>query len=265
MAAPTSQQIGQGGPAGGRKRNTFNNLMSKQGFNPGNVVSGGGLPTLDPSSVANYYSQLQTLQSTLATQLAGFRQQRVGLRGEAMVQRADIRTQGREALVAGIGDVTERGVLGGSADLENRIKTRAATASGVADVNRQLYDQLAQTKIEGQLARLAATQQAQGLASGVLAQRMDLAAQEQQNQIALRVARMQAQASATSTAAEMAMARKQLAIAKQTAQAARKQANNPFDPYAAYLSRQNGQNARQAGRAAGSAVQNAIAALYGRR
>ncbi|HEX9899738.1 MAG TPA: hypothetical protein VGC81_10955 [Candidatus Methylomirabilis sp.] len=234
MANP-SQQVGQGAPSrlgAGRKRNTMNNKMSKQGLGDlGSAVSGGDLPLLDPSAVASYYGQLQTLQSQLSTQLAGLRQQRVGFKGEARVARSDIRQQGQEALSGVVGSAIERGVLGSSAELEQRAETRAATSSGLADVNRQLYDALAESRLQAEQARLGFTQGTQQLAAGAIASRMQMAAQEKQNQISIRIARMQAAAQATTDAAQMDMARKQLRIARQEKQGLKALADNPYNPY----------------------------------
>lgn len=234
-------QVGQGAPTrlgAGRKRNTSTNMGSKQsagsifgGAAATEAVSGGDLPTLDPSAVSNYYGQLQTLQSTLMNTIAQLRNQRVGMRGEARVQRADIKQQGQAAIAAGINEDLDRGMLGSSADYKKRIEGRAAIAGGIADVNRGLHDALAESRFQAAAARLSATQGAQALASGAISSRMGLAAQEQQNQIAIQIAQMQARAARISSNAQMSLAEKQLRADRQTAQALRDLANNP-NPYA---------------------------------
>lgn len=217
----------------GRKRNTMNNKASKQNMFTYDAagISGGGLPTLDPSAAANYYGQIQTLQSSLQAQLASLKQQRIGLRGDASVARADARQQGRAALVETVNNSLERGMLGGTADLKARTQVKAATAGAVTDVNRQLYDQLAQNRLAGTQAALQTEQAIQGVEANAIAQRMNLAAQEKSNAIAIQAAQMQAAASAASTEAQMAMARKELRIQRQTALGYEAMANNPMSIY----------------------------------
>lgn len=211
MPAPNAQ-VGQG--SSGRKRNTANNnnynQMAQGALSDAMAnIGGGNLPALDPAAVANYYAQLQTLQSTLTNTLAGLKAQRKGYRGEAMAQKADVRSQGRDAIVEGINASLERGMLGSSADTEGRVEGVAAIQTGVTDVNRQLYDALAQNRIQGSAAVLGFEQGAQGLAGQAIGQRMELQAQELQNALAIQAANMQARASqiqsnATIYAAQMA-------------------------------------------------------------
>ena len=208
------------------------NLLSKQGINSvlstaQAGLSGGNLPALDPSAVANYYAQLQTLQSQLTNQLAALKSQRVGLKGEASVAVADTRQQGQQAITEAISSSMDRGVLGSSADVEQRIKGQAAIKSGVTDIHRSLYDTLAQNRLQGAGAALSFEQGAQGIASQAIASRMSLQAQELQNALAIRIANQQAAASAASTAAEMSMANAQLELARTQAQNNQIMANNP--------------------------------------
>lgn len=230
MPLQVNAQPAQGGSPG-RKRNTATNTYSKSDFMGGlsqasSSISGGGLPTLDPAAIANYYAQLDTLQASLTNQLAGLRSQRVGLRGEASAQKSDVRQQGQAALTEGINSALERGMLGSTSDVEGRIGTRAATQTGVADVNRQLYDALAQNRIEASGAVLTAQQGAQQIASTAIAQRMQLQAEERANALQIQIANMQAEASRISTAAEMAMANKQLQVARDEAHTARLEYQN---------------------------------------
>jgi hypothetical protein len=229
MAFQAAAQMGQGGNRGGenRKRNTSTNLASKQSF-PGTSakgISGGGLPTLDPSATANYYSQLQTLQTQLSTQLAALRQQRVGFRGESQVARADIRAQGVAAMSENVNASLERGMLGSSSDLAGRASVRAAVSSGITDVNRQLFQQLADSRIAAQQSALGYEQGVQQVESAAIAQRMQLAAQQQQNQLQIQLAQMQAEAQDVANAAQLQMSQKQLRIARQQAQALQALAN----------------------------------------
>jgi len=226
-------QLGQGN-APGRKRNTMNNMSSKQNIpliKP-EGISGGNLPTLDPAATANYYGQLQTLQSQLYNTLAGLRQQRVGLRGDAKVMRQDLRQQGIGQMSESVNASLERGMLGSSSDLSSRAGIKADVVSGVTDVNRQLYDQLAENRLEGSAASLQYEQGVQGVESQAIAQRMTLQQQEEQNQLQMKIARMQAHASEISNDAQMEMALKQLRAQRQQNKALRQMANHPVNPYA---------------------------------
>jgi hypothetical protein len=238
----------------------MNNLSSKQdpfGVATG-AISGGDLPALDPSAVANYYGQLQTLQSTLMNSLASLRAERVGFRGEANVQRADVKQQGIQAIAEGVGQSMDRGTFGSSADYKQRIQGQAAIASGIADVNRNLHNQLSQNRYTAAGARLTAEQQAQQLAAGAISQRMSQQAQEAQNQIAIRSAMMQARASRLSSAAETRLANYQLQGDQQTAAALKQLANNPYaSPWAQQLGLQDETAIRAA------AIQSGYAASYG--
>lgn len=230
-----AQQLGQGGLRGGenRKRNTMTNMMSKQGFPKMNPqgISGGGLPTLDPSATANYYGQLQTLQSQLMTTIAGLRAERKSFRGAAQVARKDVRQEAFGAMNETVNASLERGMLGSSNDLSNRIGVKAAMSSGITDVNRQLFEQLAQNRINEQQAALSYEQGVQQVEAQAISQRMNLAAQELQNKLAIQVAQMQAAAAQTSSDAQMAMAQSQLKASRQQAQALRDWANNWQNPY----------------------------------
>lgn len=227
----TNAQNGQG-----RKRNTANNLSTKQQQNFQGVlqasmsqITGGNLPALDPAAVANYYSQLQTLQSQLTNTLAGLKAERKGYRGEAMSQKADVRAEGRTAVVEGINASLERGMLGSSADTEQRINSIATMKSGVTDVNRQLYDALAQNRMQVTGAALSAEQGVQALTGTAISQRMDLQAQELQNALAIQTAQMQAQASQIQSNATIYAAQQGLRSARITAQGIKAAALN-FDP-----------------------------------
>jgi len=225
-----SGEMGQGG-APKRKRNTQANSISKGGGSgfqfDFSSLTGGDLPALDPAAIANYYGQIQTMQAQLANTLAGLRQQRVGLRGEAGVARQDVKAEGRAAMTETVNTGLERGMSGGSADLAGRAGVRADVAGGIADVNRSLYNQLAESRMQGTAAALGFDQASQQLEMSAIAQRMSLAQQQEANQIAIRTAKMQASATAQSTAAQMAMAQKQLRIERQTAKGMKAQANDP--------------------------------------
>lgn len=232
MPMPAGDTVGQG--SAGRKRNTANNnnygaipdlsAIAQQG------LTGGGLPTLDPSMVANYYGQLQTLQSQLTNQLAGLRAERHGLRGEASAQKSDVRSAGVATAVEGINDALSRGMVGSSADVEGRVGARVDTMKGVTDVNRQLFTALAANRLEGAGDVLTAEQGAQQIAAGALSQRMDLRAQEQQNALQMQIAQMQIRASNINNAAQMAMAQKGLNMQADQLKFERHMANNPAPP-----------------------------------
>jgi len=232
MAIKPSAQVGQGSNPN-RKRNTANNISSKQNM-PGidfAGISGGGLPTLDPSATSNYYSQIQTLQSSLANTLSQLRTQRVGLRGDAKVARVDTRMQGQAALGESVGGSLERGMVGSSADLSSRAGIHAGIVSGIAGVNRDLYNQLAQNTLQGTQAGLAAQQGVQQIEATAIAQRMQIQQTEAANAIQIRAAQMQANAQAIQNAAQLEMAQKQLRIERQQEKAFKKMANNYVSPF----------------------------------
>jgi hypothetical protein len=181
--------------------------------------------------VANYYGQVQTLQSQLSQQLAALRTQRVGMRGDARVARSDVRAEGQAAMSEAIGGAMDRGILGSSGELEKRAAVRGDIAGGIADVNRGLYQAMAESRIQGTQAQLAYQQGVQGIEAQAIASRMQLAQQEEANRLQIQIAQMQAQASAAQTAATNRMANYELMSARQAAQAARQMANNPMAMY----------------------------------
>ncbi len=244
MAAPNAQ-IGQGGRSPNRKRNTANNMITDRNLYTGigaggqaggaprlpSGLTGGDLPALDPSMVANYYGQVQTLQSQLAQNLAALRSQRVGMRGDARVARADAKASGVMGMSETVNNAMERGMLGSSGELSQRAGVRADTAGAIADVNRQLYQGIAESRIAGSQAQLAFQQGVQGIEAQAIASRMQLAQQEEQNRLAIQVARMQAAATDRQTDAQMKAARRELIVARQTAQGMETAANNPYAQY----------------------------------
>lgn len=225
MAVTVGSQVSNGN----RKRNTSNNGMSKQDMYATDLsgLNAGGLPALDPAMVANYYGQIQTFQSQLSNTLAELKAQRVGYKGEAKVSRADARQEGQAALSEGINASLERGMLGGSADVEGRIGTRANTKSGIADINRQLWDALAQNRMQGTDAALQYQQGVQGVTNQALAARMQLQAEEKQNALQIQIAQMNAHAADIQNAASLRMAGAQLSSSEDIAKALHALANNP--------------------------------------
>jgi cell wall-associated NlpC family hydrolase len=135
-----------------RKRNTSNNINSKtvdpysaQKPNPGGAAA---LPSLDPAQTANYYAQLQGLFAQYQNQITALKQQRVGLRAGFMEAKAGIKTDLISGLAGAEGSAESRGVLGSSADAENRTNIVGAAAAARAEAKNTMRTGIAQTKLQ---------------------------------------------------------------------------------------------------------------------
>lgn len=99
----------------GRQRMTLANLQSKQTYT--------ALP--DPGFIASYSSQLAALAQQYRTRLASLQQDKSLARSTYTQQLAQITGQEVGAAVSAEGQAVERGVLGGSADVKNRIAVKS--------------------------------------------------------------------------------------------------------------------------------------------
>lgn len=173
-----------GPEAGNRNRNTFANLLSKYqvgGSNPGGAAA---LPALSPADTAAYFGQVAAIEAGLRNQMAALRAERVGIRAGFRTERAGIKQQVIGGIVGISGESQERGILGSSAELEQRIGVRAAGAGAIAQSRNEMLQGLAANRLAGQQAQLGAFQASSQLAAQALAARQtQLAAQLQQNLI----------------------------------------------------------------------------------
>lgn len=143
-------------------------------------VYGGGL--YSPEMAAAWTSQRAALQTSYTSTLAALAGQRKNLQAKFKMDRAGINAQTVTNAVAAEGQAVERGVLGGSADVKNRIAVKSAGAAAIeaarlektqsiAD-NRQQEIQatynmaLGLAEIEGAQAAARATATANDLANG---------------------------------------------------------------------------------------------------
>lgn len=103
----------------GRQRMTLANLRSKQTYT--------GLP--DPGFVAGYTSQMAALAQQYQSRLAALRGQTTNIKSQYAMNIEAARAQQVAGAVAAEGSAVERGVLGGSADVKNRIAVAAEASA----------------------------------------------------------------------------------------------------------------------------------------
>lgn len=146
------------GPRAGRGTRRANNTLahnaSKTSLTPPSGAGGAvPPPPVSPDSAAAYAGQMSALQLQLAQRLAAGRAQRGILQGQFRMDKAGIRADEIAGLSAAEGDAADRGVLGSSADLQQRIGVQSQAAAGV--------NQAIQSKVQGilgiKLDRIAAT------------------------------------------------------------------------------------------------------------
>lgn len=122
----------------GRSRFTLvNNASKKKNPYPGNTasartpVNSGAVPPppVDPSSAVAYGGQLASLQLTLGARLAELRAQRGFVQGQFRMDRAGIRANRISGIAGAVGGAIESGILGGSADLEQRVGVESDAAA----------------------------------------------------------------------------------------------------------------------------------------
>jgi hypothetical protein len=177
-----SNALGTGGGTG-RKRTALANILSKYRVdyqNPGGLAA---LPSTTPEQTQNYYQQLGGLYSQYQTLLGGLRQQRMGIKANAMTQRADVRAQTVQGVVGAEQAAQDRGVLGSSGDLSARAGVRAAGAQGLAQVKSDALSKLADLQLQKQQGALALYQGTTSLAGQQLAQQQQALAMQLQNNL----------------------------------------------------------------------------------
>jgi hypothetical protein len=165
-------------------RNTFANVLSKNQVNYQNPGGKSALPALDPASTANYYSQLAGLYAGYQNQLIALKQQRIGAKADFRDAAAQVRAQKVSDLASVENAAIERGVVGSSADLQNRIAVRGAAAGALQAAQREKLETIAGTRVAAQQAGIDYFMGAQGLEAQKLAQQQQqLAAQLERNLI----------------------------------------------------------------------------------
>jgi hypothetical protein len=172
------------GKEGGRKRNTFANLLSKNQVDYQNPGGKSALPSLDPASTANYYQQLAGLYAGYQNQRAAFKLQRVGFRAGFQEAKAGIRAEKLAGLAGTENAAIERGIAGSSADLQGRADVRGAAAAAKVSAKNQMLQGVAGTRIGEQGAAIEYFMGAAGLEANKLAQQQQMLAQQlEQNTI----------------------------------------------------------------------------------
>jgi hypothetical protein len=159
---------------GNRMRNTLANTLSKNTIDYTNPGGASALPSLDPASTANYYSQLSGLYAGYQNQLLALKQQRIGARADFSAQAAQVRAQKVGDLASVENQSIERGISGSSADLQQRAGVEGAAAAGIQAAKRQRGETVSGTHIAGQQAGIDYFMGAQGLEAQKLAQQQQL-------------------------------------------------------------------------------------------
>lgn len=136
MPQPNGPRAGRNG---GHKRNTHLNQLSKM-----------PTPAISPGSAVGLGQLGAQLTQNLFTQLSELRMQKGLLAGAAKIERAGIAQQLRGDMVTAESSAIERGIFGGSTDIEGRIEVQTeAEAARQASINaeRQGRAQLRMQKI----------------------------------------------------------------------------------------------------------------------
>lgn len=84
-----------------------------------------------PDAAAAFTQQLAALRQNYTSQLASLKGQRTNLQAAFEQQRVSLKGEEVSAMVAAEGQAVERGVLGGSADIKNRIGIASQTAAEI--------------------------------------------------------------------------------------------------------------------------------------
>jgi hypothetical protein len=172
------------GKHGGRMRNTFANVLSKNKVDYTNKGGAQALPSLSPASTANYYGQLAGLYAGYQSQITALRNQRVGLRADFHEAVTGARGEKLAGLAAVENQSIERGVLGSSADLQERSDVRGTAEAQIRAAERARLEGVAANRLSQQQAGLDYYMGAQGLEAQKLAEQQQLLAQQlQQNSI----------------------------------------------------------------------------------
>jgi hypothetical protein len=124
------------------------------------------LPAMTPESTAAYYARLATLDAQLGTDLAALRAQRVGLKADARVARADVRAGAIEGMAGQVNSALETNTFGSSMDVAGRVGVRATAAREKAQVGADLREGLAMNRIQEQQTALGYQLAGQELEAG---------------------------------------------------------------------------------------------------
>jgi hypothetical protein len=162
------------------QRNNYTNQRTHQDVTIGYENPGGmaALPPLDAASTANYYAQLGNYYALYENERATLRAQRVGAKAEAKVALADVKAQLVPSLASAENAQIDRGTLGGSADMQERIGLKGAAASDRAAIRGQLHADIAASRLAEQQAALVLYQNQTGLEAEKLAQQQTMLADQ---------------------------------------------------------------------------------------
>lgn len=169
---------------GGRKRNTAANILSKNKVDYTNPGGASALPSLSPAQTSNYYSQLSGLYAGYQQQLSALKLQRVGARADFRAMRAQTRSEMIGGLAGTENANIERGVLGSSADLQQRAGVRGEAAAQIQAGKQAKQMSIASSRLDEGQAGIDYFMGVQNLESQKLAQQQETLAQQlQQNLI----------------------------------------------------------------------------------
>lgn len=116
----------------------------KSPFTDKSRIYGGGLPSAD--MVAAWTNQRAGLQYSYKSSLAALAGQRKNIQSRFRLDQAAIEAQTVTQAVAAEGQAVERGVLGGSADVKNRIAVKAAGAAQLEAARMEKQQAIADTR-----------------------------------------------------------------------------------------------------------------------
>lgn len=179
-----------GGTPSGRMRHTGNNDASKNnGTIPGisQPPRGGGPAgyslSSTPDSQAALYAQLEAAFNSYQTTLAQSRYARVGARADFGVARANANAQGIANMTGVQNHAIESGMLGGSADLKQRIGVRASVASDIQAAANARDKTIAASRFDAMSAGSTYEMNVAQAQSTALAQQQAQAAADMQNNL----------------------------------------------------------------------------------
>lgn len=183
-------QGGQSGPGlpglgkhGGRMRNTFANVLSKNQVNYTNPGGAQALPALSPAQQANLSAQMQGLYAQYQADVLAAKQQRVGIRAGLMTARRDIRAERISEMAGTVNRALDEGTVGSSFDLSRRTGVVAAAQRAQAAARAEAQAGVAQTRLQEQQAGINYFMGQQQLQAGALAQQQEALAQQLQNNL----------------------------------------------------------------------------------
>jgi hypothetical protein len=164
-------------------RNTFANTLSKTQVDYTNPGGKAALPALSPAESAAYYNQLAGLYSGYQAELSGLKQQRIGIRAGAREQHAGVRAEKLAGLASTENAAIERGMLGGTADLQARAAVEANAAAQHASIKNEKIQGLAMNRIAAQQAGTSYFSEAAALEAQKVAAQQEALAQQLQNNL----------------------------------------------------------------------------------